>query len=69
VNTLGINSRLYTDELKEKWKENESEGDEDEDEEEMEQIESEEEVREVRRHVNGDIASTEPEAFQVLIYM
>ena len=67
MNTLGINSRLYTDELKEKWKENESEGDEDE--EEVGQIESEEEVREVRRHVNGDIASTGPEAFQVLIYM
>jgi len=65
VNTLGINCRLYTDELKEKWKGNESEGDEDE--EEMEQVESEEEVAEVRKHVNGDIASTEPEGFQVPI--
>ena len=65
MNTFGINSSLYTDELKEKWKENESEGDEDE--EEMEQVESEEEVAEVRKHVNGDIVSTRPEAFQVPI--
>lgn len=63
MNTLGINSRLYRDELKEKWKENESEGDKDEDE--MEQVESEEEFAEVRRHVNGDIESTRPESFQV----
>lgn len=63
MNTLGINSRLYRDELKEKWKENESEGDEDE--EEMEQVESEEEFGEVRRHVNGDIELTRPESFQV----
>lgn len=64
MNTLGINSRLYRDELKEKWKENESEGDEDE--EEMEQVESEEEFAvQVRRHVNGDIESTRPESFQV----
>ena len=63
---LGINSRLYTDELKEKWKENESEGD-DEEEEEMERVESEEEFAEVKKHVNGDEASTRPEGFQVPI--
>ena len=63
MNTLGINSRLYTDELKEKWQENKSEGDEDE--EELEHIESEEEFAEVRKHVNGDVASTRPEPFEV----
>ena len=62
---LGINSRLYTDELKEKWKENESEGDDEE--EEMERIESEKEIVEVRKHVNGDAALTRPETFQVPI--
>ena len=58
---LGINSRLYTDELKEKWKDNETEGDDEE--EEMERLESEE----VRKHVNGDAALTRPEGFQVPI--
>jgi len=67
VNTLGINSRLDADELKENWKESESEGDEDE--EEMEQTEREEEEGEVRKHVNGDIASTGPEVFHILIYL
>ena len=62
---LGINSRLYTDELKGKWKENGSEGDDEE--EEMEQVESEEGFAEVRKHVNGDAASTRPEGFQVPI--
>ena len=63
MNSLGINSGLYRDDLKEKWKEDESEGDVDE--EKMEQVESEEDVSEDRKHVNGDIASTRPETFQV----
>jgi len=62
VNSLGINSGLYRDELKEKWIEDESEGDVDE--EEMEQVGSEENVSEVRKHVNGDIGLTRPETFQ-----
>lgn len=65
VNSLGINSGLYRDELKEKWIEDESEGDVDE--EEMEQVGSEENVSEVRKHVNGDIGLTRPETFQVPI--
>ena len=63
MDSLGINSGLYRDDLKEKWKEDESEGDVDE--EKMEQVESEEDVSEVRKHVNGDIKSTRPETFQV----
>lgn len=65
MNSLGINSGLYRDELKEKWIEDESEGDVDE--EEMEQVGSEENVSEVRKHVNGDIGLTRPETFQVPI--
>lgn len=65
MSSLGINSGLHRDELKEKWKEDESEGDVDE--EEMEQVGSEENVSEVRKHVNGDIALTRPETLQVPI--
>lgn len=65
VNSLGINSGLYTDQLKEKWNKDESEGDEDD--EEMEQVESEKEVAEVRKHINGNIAPIRPEKFQVCI--
>lgn len=65
MSSLGIKSGLHRDELKEKWKEDESEGDVDE--EEMEQVGSEENVSEVRKHVNGDIALTRPETLQVPI--
>ncbi|KAL9954193.1 hypothetical protein ACROYT_G041696 [Oculina patagonica] len=60
VNSLGLDSGSYKDQLKEKWKEDESEDDDDEDiEEEMEQVESEEDVEEVGNLVNGDAAKTQ----------
>ena len=67
VSSLGIDSGSYTDQLKEKWKEDESEEDNDDEEmeEEMEQVETEEEVKEVKNHVNGDVPWTRPEKFQV----
>ena len=67
VNSLGVDSRLYKDQLKEKWKEDKSEGDDDDEEieEEMEQSGSEEEVREVTKQVNGDAAQARAEKLQV----
>ena len=66
VSSLGIDSGSYTDQLKEKWKEDDSEEDDDEEmEDEMEQDESEEGIKEVKNHVNGDAPWTRPEKFQV----
>ncbi|KAJ7351746.1 hypothetical protein OS493_035812, partial [Desmophyllum pertusum] len=61
-----VDSRLYKDQLKEKWKEDKSEGDDDDEEieEEMEQSGSEEEVREVTKQVNGDAAQARAEKLQ-----
>lgn len=66
MNSLGLDSGSYADQLKEKWKEDGSEEDDDEEiEVEMEQDESEEEVEEVRNLVNGDVARMRTEKLQV----
>ena len=72
VSSLGIDSRSYAEQIKEKWKEDEREEDDDEEEmeeENMEQVESEEEAEDIRNHVNGDAAWMRAHKIQVPIHL